>query len=739
MNKLSELARQLGRENGTHRARTPTVLQMEAVECGAAALGSILGYHGRIVPLEELRVECGVSRDGVTAKNVVHAARRYGLEAKGWKKELASLRGMRFPVMLFWNFNHFLVLEGFGKGKAWINDPAFGPRTVSEEELDEAYTGVVLTFQPRPDFVRGGKRPSLVQAVRSRLTGSGSVIAFVALGGLALVIPGLVIPAFARIFVDDILVTGMRSWVRPLLLGMLLTALLRGGVTLLRERALLRLENKLAVTTSKQFFWHVLRLPMSFYAQRWAGEVSARVALTDEVARLMSGRLASTIIDLLMVVFFAALMLTYDVALTLVGMVMVGANLLLMRSIGRARADGNRRLLQEEGKFLGAVMGGMQNIETVKATSRESDLFAVLAGYQAKLVRADQDLAVRTLWLTSAPPFLTAFAQIAVLALGGLRVMQGELTMGMLVAFQSLMSSFTAPANALVDLGANLQEMEGNMNRLDDVLRHPIDPRLEAAGHGGNGRGGNARPVPVTDRLAGRVEIKNVTFGYSRLAPPLIRNFSLVVEPGHRVALVGRSGSGKSTISKLVCQLYEPWEGEILLDGRPAREHSPDVLAASIAFVDQDLFLFEGTLRENLTLWDDTIPEPEMLRAARDAEIYDDVVARLGGFDSAMGETGANFSGGQRQRLDIARALAGGPRLLVLDEATSALDPVTEQRIDENLRSRGCTCVIVAHRLSTIRDADEIIVLDAGKVVQRGTHDDLIRESDGAYALLVEG
>jgi ABC-type bacteriocin/lantibiotic exporter with double-glycine peptidase domain len=369
----------------------------------------------------------------------------------------------------------------------------------------------------------------------------------------------------------------------------------------------------------------------------------------------------------------------------------------------------------------------------------------MLSGYQAKLVKADQDLAVKTLWLTSAPPFLTAFAQIAVLALGGLRVMQGELTMGMLVAFQSLMSSVIAPANALVDLGSSLQEIEGNMSRLDDVLRHPIDPRLAAATTGterapsGNGGPGAGQSTVVADRLTGRIELKNVTFGYSRLAPPLIRDFSLVVEPGQRVALVGRSGSGKSTISKLVCQLYEPWEGEILLDGQPARQHPPDVLAASIAFVDQDLFLFEGTLRENLTLWDETIPEPAILQAARDAEIHDDVVARPGGFDAPVGEGGANFSGGQRQRLDIARALAGDPRILVLDEATSALDPVTEQSIDENLRSRGCTCVIVAHRLSTIRDADEIIVLDQGEVVQRGTHDSLMRDPEGAYAHLVEG
>lgn len=709
---------------------------MEAVECGAAALGSILGYYGRVAPLEELRVKCGVSRDGVTAKNIIRAARAYGLEAKGYKRDLEDLRKTSLPAIIFWNFNHFLVLEGIEDDTVYLNDPAVGPRTVSWEELDQAYTGIVLTFEPGPEFEKGGEEPSLFAALGSRLEGSEKAVAFAVIAGLALVVPGLLVPTFARIFVDKYLVARLDSWVKPLLVGMALTAAFRGGLTWLRAHYLLRLETKLAVSNAGRFFWHVLRLPVEFYTQRYAGEIGNRVALNDRVARLLSGRLASTAIDLMMIVFFALLMFLYDWVLTLVGIVMVGANFVVMKVVSQQRVDGNRRLLQEEGKFHGSLMSGLGNIETLKATSRESDFFTTLAGYQAKVVNAAQDLQVKTQMLLTVPPLLTGLIQATVLGLGGYRVMQGALTMGMLVAFQTLMSSFIAPVNRMIELGSKLQEMEGNMNRLDDVLRYEPDPQVtvtspeELAGSGnGNGR---AR------KLSGSVELRDLTFGYSKLAPPLIEGFNLRLEPGARVALVGPSGCGKSTISKLVCRLYEPWEGEILFDGTPVSEIPRAVFTSSIAFVDQDLVLFRGTIRENLTMWDETITDDDVVQAAKDALIHEAVTERREGYDSHLEEGGRNFSGGQRQRLDIARALAGNPRILVLDEATSALDTVSEERIDQNLRRRGCTCLIVAHRLSTIRDCDEIIVLKQGEVMQRGVHTDLIRDSEGLYARLIE-
>lgn len=704
---------------------------MEAVECGAAALGSILGYHGRYVALEELRVQCGVSRDGVTARNIIHAARHYGLEAKGFKRELDELRETPLPAILFWNFNHFLVLEGFSADWVYLNDPGTGPRRITWQELDEGFTGVVLTFEPEEDFEPSGSEPGILGALRDRLRGSEVALVYAVIAGLALVVPGLLVPTFAQVFVDRILVAGLDSWVRPLLVGMALTAVLRGVLTYLRRRYLLRLEVKLAVTQGSRFMWHVLRLPVEFYSQRYAGEIGSRVASTDRVAEILSSRFSTNAIDLAMIVFFGALMLMYDWTLTLIGVSVVALGLLTLRLVGERRVDANRRLLQESGKMGGALMSGLSNIETLKATSRETDFFTTLAGHQAKVAGAEQDLGTKTLLMLSTPALLNGLASGAVLAAGSLRVMNGELTMGMLIAFQSLLASFVAPVDSLIGLASQLQEVQGDITRLDDVLRHPADAQVEV------GADRSAATMTASDKLSGQLELRNVTFGYSRLADPLLRDFSLSLEPGSRVALVGPSGCGKSTIAKLVTRLYRPWEGEVLFDGLPPEEIPRAVFAASVAFVDQDLRLFQGTFRENLTLWDDTIPDPDVVRAAKDALIHDVIATRPGGYDSKLEEGAANLSGGQRQRLDIARALALNPRILVLDEATSALDTKTEQLIDHAIRRRGCTCLIVAHRLSTIRDADEIIVLDQGLVVQRGPHDRLADDSDGLYARLI--
>ncbi|HEY0554641.1 MAG TPA: NHLP family bacteriocin export ABC transporter peptidase/permease/ATPase subunit [Thermoanaerobaculia bacterium] len=709
--------------------RSPTVLQMEAVECGAAALAIVLAHHGRWVPLEELRVACGVSRDGSKASNMVKAARGYGLLAKGFKKEPAALRSLQLPAILHWNFNHFLVLDGFRKGRVYLNDPATGPRDVSEEELDEAFTGVVMTFEPGPDFQRQGEPPRLIPALRRRLAGSRAALAYVLLAGLALAIPGLVIPAFSKIFVDSVLLENRREWLPPLLVAMGIAALLTGLLTWIQAVYLLRLETRLAVGSSSGFLWHVLRLPTVFFSQRFAGDISSRVAINDRVAQLLSRDLATNALGALMVVFFAAILLQYDAMLTLVGLGVVSLNVVALRYVSRRRVDGNRRLAQDQGKLLGTAIGGLQTIETLKATGGESDLFTRWAGFQAKVVNGQQELERYSQILDAVPPLLSAINTALILGLGGLRVMNGSLTLGGLVAFQLLMAAFVAPINRLVSLGGRLQTVEGDMNRLDDVLRYRIDPGVASGA-------GELPPAGAPVRLNGSLELREVAFGYSRLDPPLIEGLDIRLKPGSRVALVGGSGSGKSTISRLVTGLYEPWSGDIRFDGRQRHDLPAGVLTSSLAAVDQNVFLFEGTVRENLTLWDATIPLAEVVAAAKDACIHEDIAARPGGYESLVEEGGGNWSGGQRQRLEIARALVGRPALMVLDEATSALDPTTESRIDENLRRRGCTCLIVAHRLSTIRDADEIIVLEKGKVMQRGSHDDL-KGVEGPYARLI--
>jgi NHLM bacteriocin system ABC transporter peptidase/ATP-binding protein len=721
----------------TPRVRTPTLLQIEATECGAAALGIILGYYSRIVPLAELRRECGISRDGSNAFNIVKAARNYGLNAKGLKKSLESLNTLAPPYIVFWNFNHFLVVEGFGENRVYLNDPATGRRTVSLQEFDRAYTGVTLVMEPGPNFQRGGKKSNVVSALALRLQNSRSTILYCLLAGLLLTVPRLAVPAFTQVFVDEILISERSDWIRPLVLGMVLTGVARSFLAWLRLTYLRKLMVKLSVTMSGQFLWHILRLPVGFYAQRFAGEISSRVQLNDKVADVLSGRLATTVIDAVMMVFYFLIMLQYDPVLTSVAVGFAAINFFALQWLSRTRVDANMKLAAEYGKVNGVAIAGIQTIETIKASGLESDSFAKFAGYYAKALNAQQELALQTQILTIIPTLLTALTTASILVVGGFRVMNGSLSIGMLVAYQSLTASFLQPVNSLVNFGSLLQDLEADLNRLDDVLQNTVDAEaLRGAGEQGSGGAGENYQLPISFRLQGYVELRNITFGYSRVDNALIENFSLILEPGQRVAIVGGSGSGKSTIAKLVCGLYEPWQGEIYFDGVPRTQIPRSVLANSLAMVEQDIFLFAGTVRENLTLWDSTVSQTDLVRACSDAVIHDLIESLPGGYDAKLIEGGMNISGGQRQRLEIARALVRNPEVLVMDEATSALDAQTELMIDRNLRRRGCSCIVIAHRLSTIRDCDEIIVLEQGKVVQRGTHEELWH-SGGKYASLL--
>jgi NHLM bacteriocin system ABC transporter peptidase/ATP-binding protein len=704
---------------------------MEATECGAACLGMILAGQRLWRPLEELRVACGVSRDGSKAGNILRAARLYGMASKGYKLGAKALHRSAFPVIVFWNFNHFVVLEGTDPktGDAWINDPASGPRRVPAEEFDRSFTGVVLSFQPSPAFKRGGDKPSVWSGMHSRLGRSGKLVGVLGLLSFGLIVPNLATPFLMQFFVDEVLVGGLHDWVVPLLLGLALTAVVRSGLTWLQRGLSTRLETKLAVLEASRLFWHMFRVPVEFFSLRYVGDLASRLGSADRVVRLLSSQVGAALSAFVTVLFYGTVMTLYNPSLAGVSMVAVVGNAIVLRVLWRRQDDTSRRLVREMSRLMGVSMSIIAMVETLKASGRETEAFGRWAGVQADYLNAQQGTAQTAALLSVIPSVLQGLTDVAILAVGGFAVMRGELTVGGLVAFQSLSGGLSAPVGSLLGLGSSMQAMRGELARLDDVLRYPLAPHLADT---------KALMVPPAPRqLSGRLELRNVTFGYSRLMPPLFDNISLVLEPGARIALVGGSGSGKSTLGRVAAGLYRPWSGEILLDGVPLASLSPQMLAANVAYVDQSIFLFRGTVRENLTLWNPQVDDADLVRALADAQILPAVETRPGRLDSEVLEFGANFSGGQRQRMEIARALVLSPSLIIMDEATAALDPVVEQAIEVAIRRRGCASLVIAHRLSTVRDADEIIVLNRGRIAQRGRHEELA-VAEGAYKILMQ-
>ncbi|MFD5618109.1 NHLP family bacteriocin export ABC transporter peptidase/permease/ATPase subunit [Streptomyces yangpuensis] len=710
--------------------RTPTVLQMEAVECGAAALAMVLGHHGRFVPLEELRIACGVSRDGSRASNLLKAARGYGLRAKGMQMDLAALAGVRGPAVLFWEFNHYVVYEGmtrrFGRRGVYVNDPGKGRRFVPMEEFDSSFTGVVLTFEPGAGFRRGGRAPGVLDTVPARLRGTSGTMAAAVLCSLLLVAVGASVPALSRTYIDMFLIGEQTSLLGVLFTAMAVALVLTAVLTALLQANLLRGRIISSTLGSARFFRHLLRLPVAFYSQRNPADLVQRLQSNDTVAETLARDLSAAGVDAVVVVLYAVLLWTYDPQLTLVGVAVALLNVVALRIAVRLRATGTRKLRAESARLTNTSYGGLQLIETMKATGGENGFFRRWAGQHAVTLDVQQRLGVPGAWLAIVAPTLAVFNSALILTIGGLRAVEGHLTVGLLVAFQALVTSFTAPISRLGGVVGRIQDFAADVARLGDVENFPVDPVYA-----------RREPAASTRRLKGHVELEGITFGHSPLDPPLFEDFSLTVGPGQQVALVGGSGSGKSTVSRLISGLHTPWAGAVRIDGMRLEDIPRGALAASVSFVDQDVFLFEGTVRDNVALWDPTIEDEAVVAALEDAAVYEVVARRPGGIHSRVEQDGRNFSGGQRQRLEIARALVRRPSVMVLDEVTSALDAVTEQIVIDNLRRRGCACVVIAHRLSTVRDSDEIVVLDRGTVVERGRHEHLVA-AQGVYASLVK-
>ena len=714
-------------------ANVPQVMQMEALECGAACLTMILAYYGRWVPLEQVRADCGVSRDGSKASNVLKAARSYGLAAKGMTYSTKALREkVTFPCILFWNFNHFVVLTGF-KGKyAYINDPARGQIKVPMAEFEDSFTGVTLVFEKTDAFEEGGSKPNTLKYARDRLEGLGMPIAFVMLTAAITSLVAVVSTSMSSVFADRILTQENPDWLVPVIGLMLALAIVSGVISILNAMYLMRIQGKIAVVSSSRFMRHLLHLPVGFYAQRMVGDLQQRQSANETIAFQLIGQLAPVIVNGVMLVFYLIIMLQYSVLLTLIGLLTVAINTILGRYISKKRVNISRSAAASNGKLYATTVSGVEMIETIKAAGAENGYFSRWAGYQA----AVNEAAVRTTklnqYLGAVPAFMGTLTNIIVLVLGIYLIVNQLFTPGMLLAFQGFLGAFMAPVNQLIELGQTVQEMRTQMERVEDVMRYEADvpEELEAEEET------EAVSEFGREKLGGRVDIEGLTFGYSPLEPPLIENFDLHLKPGQWVALVGGSGCGKSTVTKLVSGLYEPWAGEIKFDGTPLKEVPHAVLRGSFAVVDQDIVTFDDTVSDNVKLWDHSIEDYEVIMACRDADIHDVISQREGGYSSRILPGGRNFSGGQLQRLEIARVLAQDPTIIVLDEATSALDAQTEASVIKRIRDRDITCIVVAHRLSTIRDCDEIIVLDDGKVVERGTHDELLA-LNGTYAELV--
>ena len=700
--------------------KVPVVMQMETVECGAAALSMLLAYHGKWLSIEQLRTDCGVSRDGSNARNIVLAARSHGMDAHGWHADIDDLPALA-PAIIHWNYNHFVVFKGFDRGLAFINDPSMGSMAVSMKDFRRSYTGVAITATPGADFKPQGHQTSILHYVRENIRGVKDAFIFTLVMGLLMSFAGMVYPLFSQIFLDSIITGKNDEWTIPFFFGITCLVVFNFLLALLDNVYGRRFAGSMSIKGNTRFLWHALNLPIEFFAQRYVGDIVQRQSLNEHITTTLVRILAPYAVNVALLVVYVIVMAQYSLLLTIVGISVVALNIYTVAAERELRTNLARALEQSEGRFYGITMSCVDNIESIKAAGAERGFFEFWSGNFAR--RNNQEVAFqkRPFW-----PFVFGhFANSFILILGAALILEGQFSIGMLMAFQGFMAEFMKPAMGLMEGSTTVLELRSQMERIDDVMAYPTEPDNAA----GKGQSGNVK-------LGGKIEMRNVTFGYSTSAEPLIRDFSMTLLPGKSVAIVGASGCGKSTIAKLVTGLYKPWSGEILFDDRDSSEVTRGEFVNSVACIDQNVVLFDDTIAENIKMWDHSIEDFTMTMACIDAGIRDDIISRPRGFNTRLVKGGGNFSGGQRQRFEIATALAREPVILILDEATSALDTVMESEVMQSIRQCGASTIVIAHRLSTIRDCDEIIVMDKGRIVQRGTHDELIAQP-GAYAELI--
>jgi NHLM bacteriocin system ABC transporter peptidase/ATP-binding protein len=698
---------------------------MEATECGAASLSMIFAFFGRHVALEQMRIETGVSRDGCSAGNIMRAAQRFGLNCRGFRKEPEALRTINTPSIIHWNFNHFVVFEGIRGKSAYINDPAFGRRRIALDELDECYTGIILTFEKTSSFVTGKKPKSPAQLINSRLSGQYGVLLKLVYVGLLLIVPGALLPILTQVFIDDVLIRGSTAWFAQIIFLLVMAITLRAGLQYYRIRVLHRFQSKLMLLSVRSFLSRLFHLPIGFFDQRYAGDLVSRVGSSNKVNSFLAGDLTTTLLNIVTVAAYLALMFMYNIWLTLVSVVSIIISLIVMRLMSASMSELTVKQQQDSGKYAGALIAGLSIAPAIKASGAENDYISRVIGFNAKAFLLEQRLGRLQMIAAAISGQLERITTVLILLAGALFVIQGSLTIGMLAAFTILFAMFIKPANDIAGFIRSIGRLKANMYRIEDIQNYEVDSKYIKRDD----------IKAWSSKLSGKMELADISFGYSILAEPLIENFGFKLATGKTIALTGPSGSGKTTVSRIISGLYAPWSGDLIFDGTAYGRIPDEVKNASIATVSQNITLFSGSIKDNLTMWNSSILTRDIIAAAEDACIHDTIMHRPGGYEYHLEENGANLSCGQRQRLEIARALTINPSILIMDEATSALDPLVEKQIIDNIKRRGCTCIIVTHRLSAIRDCDEIIVMDHGKISQRGTHDKLLA-SDGLYSKL---
>ena len=707
-------------------ANTPVIMQLEALECGAASLAMLMAYYGKWVPLEQVRVDCGVSRNGSNAKNILKAAEKYGFKTRGFAYNIEKLKAEgKFPAIIHWGGAHFVVLNGFKGNHAIVNDPAKGLVKYDLETFDELFTGIYLEITPSEEFFPSGERKSILDFAKRRLKGAAGLIAFFSVITILFYIFGIINPTMSQAFVDRILSGSQHDWLNTFFIIVTGVALAQVIVTAVQSYYAYKIRGELDLHGSTTYMWRVLRLPIEFFSQRMVGDLQSRQAENAVIAETLVGVFAPLFFNTIMIIVYTVIMLKKSLILTVVGVVTVVLNAFISQYVSKVRVNISRVNSRDNAKLTAMTSKGIEMIETIKSNGAEASYFDSWSEVQDDVTRGKMKMIRTNQFLGLLPSFLLIIANYSVLILGVYFTMHGEFTIGAILGFQGILTAFMNPAMTIINSGQTLQEMRTSMERVDDVMEYPLDPNVTRDVH-----------TDEYAKIKGDIVLKNVTFGYSRLEEPILIDFNLEIKQGQKVAIVGSTGSGKSTLSKLISGLYSPWSGEITFDGKKIEEMDHEIFTSSVAVVDQDITMFEDTIMNNIKMWDESIEDFEVIMACKDARIHDHIMTREGAYNALVLEGGRNFSGGEKQRLEIARSLAIDPSIIILDEATSALDAKTEYEVVEDIKARGITSIVIAHRLSTIRDADIIVVLDEGRIVEQGAHEDLMK-LQGAYYDLV--